>query len=133
MYGDYNPPAQPPWLVNIKTTFGARGDGVTDDTAAFELAIQTVPFIQAGIILVPAGTYVITRVSHQQACVTAELAMSVHQAGWEMSVFAASFIHYVAAPADTMGLAKAQTNGTHLPSALANSRVCCFVTCSDWI
>lgn len=66
MYGDYNPPSQPPWLANIKTAFGARGDGVTDDTAAFELAIQTIPFIQAGIILVPAGTYVITRVRTQQ-------------------------------------------------------------------
>lgn len=51
-------------MADLKTTFGAKGDGVTDDTAAFELAISTIA--RKGTILLPKGTYVITRVS---ACV----------------------------------------------------------------
>lgn len=63
MYGDYNPP-QLPWLANIKTVFGAKGDGVSDDTAAFEYAFSTIA--SEGALLLPAGTYVITRVSRHQ-------------------------------------------------------------------
>lgn len=39
--------------------FGAKGDGITDDTKAFEDAIAAV---EGGAILVPAGRYVISRV-----------------------------------------------------------------------
>ena len=60
MYGDYEP-AILPSMGNIKTTFFAKGDGVTDDTAAFERAIDTIA--SQGTIFIPAGTYVITRVS----------------------------------------------------------------------
>lgn len=41
-----------PVAANVKTQFGARGDGVTDDTAAFTRALESV---QRGAILVPAG------------------------------------------------------------------------------
>lgn len=40
--------------------FGAKGDGVTDDTAAFQQAIREVR--EGGAVLVPAGRYVITDV-----------------------------------------------------------------------
>lgn len=45
-----------PVTANVKD-FGARGDGVTDDTAAFRTALART---QAGAILVPAGRYRIT-------------------------------------------------------------------------
>ncbi|GBF90605.1 hypothetical protein Rsub_03177 [Raphidocelis subcapitata] len=58
MYGDYDPPAMPV-MADIKAAFGAKGDGVSDDTAAFELAISTIA--RKGTLLLPKGTYVITR------------------------------------------------------------------------
>jgi hypothetical protein len=59
MYGDYEPVILPS-MGNLKTTFQAKGDGVTDDTAAFERAIDTIA--SQGTIFIPAGVYVITRV-----------------------------------------------------------------------
>jgi hypothetical protein len=47
-----------PARYNIKRDFGAVGDGQTDDTKAFEKAVESVP---SGVLLIPAGTYVITR------------------------------------------------------------------------
>lgn len=58
-YGDYEPP-QLPVIADVKASFGARGDGVSDDTAAFELAIATIA--RKGTLLLPKGVYVITRV-----------------------------------------------------------------------
>jgi hypothetical protein len=46
-----------PALVASVRDFGARGDGVADDTRAFQAAIQATA---RGAILVPAGRYVIT-------------------------------------------------------------------------
>jgi hypothetical protein len=51
-------------MVNVKTQYGAKGDGVTDDTAAIQQAISsTVHHPQAGarIIYFPAGTYLVSR------------------------------------------------------------------------
>lgn len=51
-------------MVNVKTQYHARGDGVTDDTAAIQQAISsTVHHPQAGarIIYFPAGTYLVSR------------------------------------------------------------------------
>ena len=51
-------------MVNVKTQFGAKGDGVSDDTAAIQQAISaTVHHPQLGprIIFFPAGTYVVSR------------------------------------------------------------------------
>lgn len=44
--------------INIKD-YGAKGDGVTDDTAAIQAAINSLPN-QGGIILFPIGEYIIT-------------------------------------------------------------------------
>ena len=45
-----------PATHNIRD-FGARGDGVTDDSAAFQRAVAAV---DSGVILIPAGRYLIT-------------------------------------------------------------------------
>lgn len=48
-----------PVRINVKEQ-GAKGDGVTDDTAAFREALRTVG--EGGAVFVPAGRYVITDV-----------------------------------------------------------------------
>jgi Pectate lyase superfamily protein/Viral BACON domain len=51
-------------MVNIKSGYGAKGDGVSDDTEAIQLAISSVVHHpQAGprIIFFPAGTYLVSR------------------------------------------------------------------------
>lgn len=40
--------------------FGATGDGVTDDTASVQAAIDAVRDVRGGIVFVPAGTYLIS-------------------------------------------------------------------------
>lgn len=52
-------------MTDVKAAFGAKGDGVTDDTAAFELAIASIA--RKGAIYVPKGTYVLTRVRSMNA------------------------------------------------------------------
>ncbi|MGA9390317.1 MAG: glycosyl hydrolase family 28-related protein [Candidatus Sulfotelmatobacter sp.] len=51
-------------MVNVKTQYGAKGDGVSDDTSAIQQAISaTVHHPQTGprIIYFPAGTYLVSR------------------------------------------------------------------------
>jgi hypothetical protein len=51
-------------MVNVKSQYGAKGDGVSDDTEAIQLAISaTVHHPQTGprIIFFPAGTYLVSR------------------------------------------------------------------------
>src|SRR5690349_6913717 len=59
----YNPDATPftglQGPVNNVKAFGAVGDGVTDDTAAIQAALNAVPGI-GGVVYVPAGTYLLT-------------------------------------------------------------------------
>ncbi len=43
--------------VNVKTKFGAKGDGTTDDTAAFQAALASLNAAGGGILVVPTGTY----------------------------------------------------------------------------
>lgn len=45
-------------FINVKT-YGATGDGTTDDTAAIQAAINAVPST-GGTVLLPAGTYRVT-------------------------------------------------------------------------
>lgn len=49
-----------PASVDIKALYGARGDGVTDDTQAFLAALADVGSDSA-VIFIPAGRYVISR------------------------------------------------------------------------
>src|SRR6516165_369670 len=50
----------PSW-INIKTAYGAKGDGITDDTAAFQRALTDLGTPGHGNVLwIPAGTYKIT-------------------------------------------------------------------------
>ena len=46
-------------VANVKT-YGAVGDGVTDDTAAFNAALKSVADARGGVCLVPKGTYIIS-------------------------------------------------------------------------
>jgi hypothetical protein len=51
-------------MVNVKTQYGAKGDGVSDDTAAIQLAVSsTVHHPQVGprIVYFPAGTYLVSQ------------------------------------------------------------------------
>jgi hypothetical protein len=51
-------------MVNVKTQYGAKGDGVTDDTGAIQQAISaTVHHPQLGprIVYFPGGTYLVSR------------------------------------------------------------------------
>jgi Pectate lyase superfamily protein/Viral BACON domain len=55
-------------MVNVKTQYGAKGDGVSDDTEAIQHAISvTVHHPQKGprIIYFPAGTYLISHTLHE--------------------------------------------------------------------
>ena len=45
--------------VNVKT-YGAVGDGVTNDTAAFNAALKSLADAGGGVCLVPKGTYLIS-------------------------------------------------------------------------
>ena len=56
-------------MVNVKTAFGATGDGVSDDTQAIQQAISsTVHHPQGGprILYFPAGTYLVSRPLHEK-------------------------------------------------------------------
>lgn len=46
-------------VYNVKKMFGAKGDGVTDDTAAIQAAVNAMP-VQGGEIWFPDGVYIIT-------------------------------------------------------------------------
>lgn len=46
-------------FVNVKADFGAVGDGVTDDTAAIQAAIDAVSAAGGGAIFFPPGTYLV--------------------------------------------------------------------------
>ncbi len=56
--GGETAPPRPPVTANVRD-FGAKGDGKTDDSAAFLAAIDGT---ERGVILIPPGRYVITRI-----------------------------------------------------------------------
>jgi hypothetical protein len=48
---------------NVKT-FGAKGDGITDDTAAIQAAIDAASTAGGGVVFVPRGTYLVSIKRH---------------------------------------------------------------------
>src|ERR1017187_7032758 len=46
-------------VINVKTEFGAKGDGLSDDTAAIRAAIQG-PGVQVRVLYFPKGTYIVS-------------------------------------------------------------------------
>jgi hypothetical protein len=48
-----------PGSINVKW-FGAKGDGVTDDTAAIQAALNTINALGGGTLFFPRGTYIIS-------------------------------------------------------------------------
>lgn len=55
--------------INVKD-YGAKGDGVTDDVAAFQAAEDTVSTAGGGTIIVPAGTYIVSEPFFHRSFVT---------------------------------------------------------------
>lgn len=49
---------------NVRTEFGAKGDGVTDDTAAIQKAFETCEQKHMEIVYFPDGTYLVTKPVH---------------------------------------------------------------------
>lgn len=50
--------------------FGAKGDGVTDDTAAFRRAASALKTLGGGTLFIPEGVYKLSPIEPRQACVT---------------------------------------------------------------
>lgn len=46
-------------IYNVKVTYGAKGDGSTDDTAAVQAAIDAANTAGGGIVFIPAGTFIL--------------------------------------------------------------------------
>jgi hypothetical protein len=44
-------------VVNVKTQFGAKGDGKTDDTATIQSALEHATKMGGGVVFIPKGTY----------------------------------------------------------------------------
>jgi hypothetical protein len=49
-------------LMNVKTQFGAKGDGSADDTQAIQNAIDSLSDEGGGVLLFPAGLYIVSSV-----------------------------------------------------------------------
>ncbi len=50
-------------LMNVKTGFGAKGDGLTDDTPAIQNAIDSLSENGGGVLLFPPGAYLVSSVN----------------------------------------------------------------------
>jgi hypothetical protein len=65
-------------VVDVKT-FGAAGDGVTNDTAAFNAALASLATAGGGRCLVPKGTYLISAITNP--AITSHVSSNVHLVG----------------------------------------------------
>lgn len=61
--GDISFPADA-GIRNVRTEFGAKGDGATDDTAAIQSAFDTCQQKHMEIVFFPKGTYLVTKPVH---------------------------------------------------------------------
>jgi hypothetical protein len=50
--------------INVKTQCGAKGDGVTNDTAAFQQASALLDAAGGGTLEIPSGTYIVGKQNH---------------------------------------------------------------------
>src|SRR5262252_9133509 len=56
----HNPDGTHPTSINVKNSiYGAKGDGVTDDTAAIQAALNAIP-ANGGTVYFPTGSYLIS-------------------------------------------------------------------------
>lgn len=68
-------------FINVKdVTYGAKGDGTTDDTAAIQAALNAVP-TNGGVVYFPPGAYKITATLHPTVSGT-----SLMGAGWDARI-----------------------------------------------
>ena len=79
--------------VNVKT-YGAVGDGATNDTAAFNAALKSVANTGSGVCLVPKGTYLISA-----SGITSHVKSGIHLVGEARGV---SILKVVAMPTAAM-------------------------------
>ena len=73
--GTASPAPEKGGQVNVKT-YGAVGDGVTNDTAAFDAALKSLANAGSGVCLVPKGTYLISA-----SGITSRVKSEVHLVG----------------------------------------------------
>ena len=62
--------------VNVKSAFGAKGDGVTDDTIAIQAGLNSLPITintSSPVLYFPAGTYVISATVFLTGCLGASI------------------------------------------------------------
>ncbi len=76
-FGDIN--TKGAWM-NVRT-FGAKGDGVADDRAAIQRAVDHIHAQGGGVVYVPAGTYMIKTFSSGYETVTPKTGVSVVGSG----------------------------------------------------
>lgn len=63
------PPARAPRRLDVRS-FGAHGDGVTDDSAALQAALDAARAAGGGEVFLPAGTYLVAPPGHRPGGVT---------------------------------------------------------------
>ena len=86
----------PDWQGYNVRDFGAMGDGVTDDTVAFQAAINTAYANSGGTVFVPAGYYLINDFLSINSCVTLKGVNEVQSSsGAPLSSFLAGSVLYL--------------------------------------
>lgn len=68
-------------VINVKTQYGAKGDGITDDTAALQRAIRENILVRNRILYFPDGTYLIRDALYWKSCVDGQTGC-VGAQGW---------------------------------------------------
>ncbi len=84
------------FVVNVKDPrFGAKGDGVTNDTSAIQKAVNAVAS-SGGTVVVPAGTYMVDPVANTRAGIRLKNNMTLRlESGAVLQAFPTSTSNYV--------------------------------------